>query len=393
MREVTTLIITILLSSTTIHGQSIEIGQSANEIKYLIEWRVKDHNRPDSYGRRPNSRASSDVIYNNGEISDVILCFENQYLLDFKTVANFCIHYIIESGKLAYTLTQYENISTSKLTAFYNDNYNDTKYGEFYFSNDYKHYSKIYLAKNQNATIEWRKTDVKSLPLTIRPQVEKKIKENENEKLRQQQEAEEERRKEKEIKSKTYDLAYYDSSKYKYFVAELSYRIAEVLLKPKSFVPDFLTIEQEEKKYFRINNIYNAHYKLVDYSRESVNHGSYIVAGTNDIRSENNFTLISGTDNECRLLKLATVTLPKISIEGYGVMTEATLNNITVDFVKGLSKVKVKNGLVSFVKNPPPLDVQEQLTQKLKTETNGSFYIKYQVGQIMGSPFIAIDKY
>ena len=73
-------------------------------------------------------------------------------------------------------------------------------------------------------------------------------------------------------------------------------------------------------------------------------------------------------------------------------MTEAKINNISVEYIKGITKVKIKNGVVTFVKDNPPPEAQEKLIEQLKTETNGTTYIKYQIGKIMDRPFIIVDK-
>jgi len=170
------LILTVLvLGFGHLKAQTIEIGQSAEQIKTLIEWTTKDHNKPDSYGNRSNSYWTWDVKYYDGQITEVIQCYQDQYLLDFRVVANYCKHYMMEKGKLAYILSQFENISVDKLRDSYSTNYGENKIGELYFSDDYEHYSKIYLANNGIATVEWRKTVISELPSGIQQTVKSKL--------------------------------------------------------------------------------------------------------------------------------------------------------------------------------------------------------------------------
>jgi hypothetical protein len=170
--------LSILIFSIFIFGQlksqTIEIGQDAEQIKKIIEWTTKDHNKADSYGTYSPARASLDVLYNNGQISDVIQCFENQYYINFRMAVNYCKHYIMESGKLAYTLTQYENISYEKLIEVSDGMYGERKIDDLYFDKEYKHYSKIYLAKNGQATIEWRQAELSQIPLSVRKDISNK---------------------------------------------------------------------------------------------------------------------------------------------------------------------------------------------------------------------------
>ncbi|MBL0311021.1 MAG: hypothetical protein IPP77_15550 [Bacteroidetes bacterium] len=74
-------------------------------------------------------------------------------------------------------------------------------------------------------------------------------------------------------------------------------------------------------------------------------------------------------------------------------MTEAKINNISVEYIKGITKAKIKNGVVTFVKDLPPTEAQERLVEQLETEPNGSVYVKYQIGKVMDKPFIIIDKF
>ena len=363
----------------------------ASQIKQIIQWSTQQRTGYDSYGNSKGNNVEWDAKYYNGQITEVIQCFTNQYLLDFRISATFCKRYIMEHETLAYVLTQYENISTEVLKSKYETSYGDKRIGDFYFSDDYQNYSKIYLAKNGMATIEWRKTEINSLPVNIKAQIQKKIKDKEDEKNKKQQAEATKKAKEKEIKSKTYDLALYDSIRYKNLVSNFLTDI-EDLLKSNSMFPDFNAIKEQQDKFFVFKNIYNAYYKLVDYSRPSVDRGYYIEAGSNDIRNENKFTLVSGTDDNCRFIKKVSFNLPILLIQGYKVMTEAKINNISVEYIKGITKVKIKNGVVTFVKDNPPPEAQEKLIEQLKTETNGTTYIKYQIGKIMDRPFIIVDK-
>jgi len=169
------LTVTVLLVFGQAKSQTIEVGQDATQIKTLIEWTTKDHNKPDSYGNTSNSYWTWDVKYYNGQIEDVIQCYQDQYLIDFRVIANYCKHYVMENGKLAYVLTQFDNISLEKLKEFYSDNYSADKIGELYFSDDLEHYTKIYLANNGLATKEWRKTIISELPSNIQQSVKTKL--------------------------------------------------------------------------------------------------------------------------------------------------------------------------------------------------------------------------
>lgn len=381
----------IFLSISTVFGQTIEIGQDANQIKQLIQWSTQQKTGYDSYGKSLGNNVIWDAKYNNGQITDVIQCYSDQYLIDFRTVANFCYHYVMEYGQLAYVLTQYEDVSTEKLTEFYENNYSDYKSGEFYFSDDYQHYSKIYLANNGYATIEWRKTKPDELPADLQIKISNKLKAEQEAEAKKIREEEEQKQKEKEIKSKTYNLKEFDIEKYHSFENSLRHSLLNHLKSNTSF-PDFNQIENQNEKFFVFKNTYSAYFKLVDYSKESTNYGNLTVVGSKDVRSENKFTLVSGDDNSCQFLKYSSHSLPTIVYKGYTVMTEANIENITVDYTKGITNVKIKNGVVVYKKHLPPTDIQSLLSEKLKNEPNGLYQVKYEVGQVMGDSFVTTEK-
>lgn len=169
MKRILLVTILLILFGQT-RSQIIDMGQKAEDVKALIEWTTRDHNKPDSFGNLASSRATTDVKYENGEIKDVIQCFEKQFIIEFGLTVNYCKHYLMKNGKLSYILTQYENVSTEKLITQYSRTSN--KIGEYFFDNDFEHFSKIFLGANKLATVEYRKTKLEPISNSIRSQIE-----------------------------------------------------------------------------------------------------------------------------------------------------------------------------------------------------------------------------
>jgi len=209
-----------------VQPQSIEFGQDAEHIKRMAKLTVQQNYRIDTFGNRGPSNAFYDVKYENGVITDVILCYNNQYLLDYKVTASFCRHYLMEKEKLTYIITQFENISLEKLHSIHNKLYNN-KLNDCFFSADYSEYSKVYLAENGNATIKLMKTDTTQLPKSIKGIVIKKLKENEEIEKQKKLAIEQEKKRAIEIKAKTYDLFEYDKIKYEETFAKIKKNILE----------------------------------------------------------------------------------------------------------------------------------------------------------------------
>jgi len=181
MKKTISLIILLFIIFKS-NAQRIEIGQDAWELKSMIEWSTKQHTGYDSYGNSKGNNVTSDVDYYDGEIFKINQCYRNQFLLDLRVSATFCKHYIIEKSKLVYILTQYEDISTEKLKNFYTKSDDYVKVEDYYFTDNWEHYSKIYLALNGYATVEWGKSNSDKIPVEIKKIIDKKIKNIEHQK-------------------------------------------------------------------------------------------------------------------------------------------------------------------------------------------------------------------
>ena len=184
MKQKLTLIAFLVFLFTTSFEQTIEIGQKAGEVKQLVEWTTRTQTGYDSFGNSKGNNVVWDMKYFDGEISEVIQCYSKQFLIDFMISADFCTHYIIESGKLSYILTQYEDVPVSKLKELFAKFYRDRKVEDLYFSEDFKNYSKIYLHENGLATVEYVATNLNDLPASIKEEINKKL--NKYEEAKQQ---------------------------------------------------------------------------------------------------------------------------------------------------------------------------------------------------------------
>jgi hypothetical protein len=160
-----------------VSSQNIEIGDDAKKVNTSVEFLVRDHNRVDTYGNQSNSIWEYNVKYFDGKISEVINCCPNQFDIRFELVSDFCVHYIMANDKLNFILTQYINISTKKLIDLYDKYYQTNKIEDFYFTNDYSHYSKIYLSKDGFATVEYRETRINEFEKSIRDRIQPKYEE------------------------------------------------------------------------------------------------------------------------------------------------------------------------------------------------------------------------
>jgi hypothetical protein len=378
-------------------SQTVRIGQDAAYIKHLIEWSTNEHNKPDSYGRYSDARANWDVLYYDGQITNVIQCITNQVFIDLKMRVNFCKHYIMEDGRLAYILTQYENVSTNSLVSVYDELYGDKKINNLYFDDDYQHYSQIYLSKNGHATIEWRRTELSQIPSRFRHEIENMQKEIEIEQLLKDLAAEKEEQRGIEITSQTYDLAIYDISVYNSVLADLKAGIINYFLSSekshfsRTIIPTYNKLINGDAKKFRFANVFNAYYKLENHSRPSQMYGNVLISGSRDIRQIKEITCTSGTTDNQSLFDAISIRIPTIEVEGYEVMTEARFENISVDYIKGITLIKIKNGNVEYLEYAPDDDLIEKFMEKLKNVPKGKYIVKYEYHNIMGDENLKMD--
>lgn len=392
----------LVFGYTQIKSQTIEIGQDAEYIKSRIEWATRDHNKPDSDGRFSDARASWNVKYNNGQIVDVIACRENQMMLDLMMQVNACVHYIMENGKLAVILTQFENVSKEKLVVAYDKLYKGKKIGNLYYDDNFSHSSEIYLAKNGQATIEYRNADMNKIPLNLRNDIAKNRKEEieATKKLKLDQEKEEQRR--QEITSKVYDLKSYDSTSY-YSVVECVKQNIKDYFEPagngnynKNHFQDYFTLENGKNKSYRAKSTYNVKYRLKDNSRPSRTYGNVIVSGTsNDFSFNDYIDFVSGDDLGYSMFNKSKIKFSILKIDGYNVETEAKIENINIEYNKGISTIQIKkDGTFDFIEYLPNNDIigkiERKIKETLKSETKGKYTVKYSVLNVMGDEKISV---
>lgn len=68
-------------------------------------------------------------------------------------------------------------------------------------------------------------------------------------------------------------------------------------------------------------------------------------------------------------------------------MTDARITDIDVLFMKGITRVKIRDGKVNYRKNNPPPEIRSSITKDLKKLENGLYDIKYESGIVMDSTF------
>ena len=312
----TTLAIIFLALPHFSFAQKIEIGDDADKVNTLVNWLVNDHNRVDSYGHTSSSYWEYDAKFYDGSISDVIQCCSNQYLYDFQVVADFCKHYMMERGKLAYIITQYSNLSTDKLKSSFERTHEGRTFDNYYFTEDFNHYSRIYLATNGNATVEYRATDLSALPKTIHDRIQTYFRDRDEAetKKREAQAQEEARRREAEAnaeirrqqeeaeqlrlflierKNKIYDYKELNPQDYQSFKNGIEQKI-------KSALYDYKNINYNATITFNIDTSNSIKYKIQNTKSDNPTFDNFLNAQLKNVKlnnsTKNNYSVSSSFD-------------------------------------------------------------------------------------------------
>lgn len=382
----------ILIWNNLCLAQYIEIGQDARRTLEIVKYTTKSKSGFDSYGNSKGNNVSYDVKYNDGQISEILQCFENQYLIDFRIKASYCDHYIVHDGIYDHKITQYENISTQKLKALFDNSYGETKMGNLYFTEDYEYYREIYQHNNGLASIALAKTKIEDMPLSIKSLVENKLENRERERLKEEERIGEEREREEDVTSKIYNLKEYDLTAYNSFIAKLRTNTLKQF-SSKSYnqiVSNFSDIKNSKENYSSFNGTYDLSFILEDNSRPTETRGNVIIAGSRDIK-----TLVtidkkssSSTDNE---LNFKNVKLPTIEVEGYDVLTKVILSDFDINYIRGLATVKVKSGKVSFKDELPKEEIRNGIATKMANSPKGHYLVMYEYSDVYGEESIEVD--
>lgn len=207
----------------------------------------------------------------------------------------------------------------------------------------------------------------------------------------EQKSIEKERQKIIEITSKIYDLQEYNILAYTNTVDNIKEQIKNYLFtdnyKNELIIPSFTYMLDSEKniKRCRFQNTYNVNFKFEEPDKaQKVTYDEQYDFGYRSFQQIKEIELVSGTDKDCLLFKYINLILPVVENEGYAVRTQAHIDGINVDYVKGITIVKVKNGIAEFKKYLPYEDIEKKIGEKLRSTPNGKYTVKYEYCEIMG---------
>lgn len=212
-------------------------------------------------------------------------------------------------------------------------------------------------------------------------------------KLKAEQEKQEREQREQDIKSKTYDLYDYAPSKYDQVRIKLRKEIVDYFASNKTIeeFASYETLENADIKYERFNSTYNVYFKIQPNYASNPIEGSTVQSQSKNINIVKKIELAKGTDDDLKVFKSVSIALPTIKIEGYDVMTDATFDNIKVDFARGLTVVKINDEKVDFVKHIPDSDLQDAIIKKIKANPKGKYLVRYEISDVLGEMHVKTE--
>lgn len=143
------LFILVLISSYSLNAQ-IDIGSSADELLYFLEFRYEEAKKKDPFGTKGIS-FEYEVKREKGIITDILVYQKNQIFIDLQAKSNTVTDYQILDNKLLGILTSYESLTVEYIEARFDKIYDDYKIDGFFFTEDYKHVRNVFWQESSAA--------------------------------------------------------------------------------------------------------------------------------------------------------------------------------------------------------------------------------------------------
>jgi len=350
----------LLLISISATSQSSQIGKSYQSIKSHLEYIDKD-----------NLKTFMDTKYQDGEVEYLYIFYTDQDNFKCGFISTFKEKYYIKNDKCVSVGIEFANMSYGKVKEIYSKCYADTKLGKYYFSSDYTSYSLITKDILDDPIVTIKKTKLSSLPSSIRTKVSVKLKETEEKAAKDKAAQAAKDKEKKEITSKIYNLKDIDLEAYNSFMTELKNNFIEGMKDNNSF-PSWSEIKSKHNNTYEYKSTYSAHYKRI-----SEGSGYYF-------KDDNTFTLLSGENKSCELIKGFSPRLNSAKHKGFDVMTEVIIDKFPVSYTKAVTTITIKKGAITFLKNEPNEMIKEKLQEKLLKLAKGKYEVGYQFIEVDG---------
>ncbi|MFD2937857.1 hypothetical protein [Spirosoma flavum] len=207
------------------------------------------------------------------------------------------------------------------------------------------------------------------------------------------------------MKKRTHDLKLVNPIAYEKTIALLR-KIIKVRIADLSEKGDFGTNTNElaipaynyfsqHREPFILNETYsyNGFYRFEEDRTRNFSDNGIISANGNYSFSSTASNKVKSTTRYFEQLLPKAPIFPAADSSGVDMSTRFGLSEVEVHYIKGVTTIKVKKGVITFQKNDPPSGYQQLIINSIKDYIpEGSFLLAYEGGSIMGEPYIITKK-
>ncbi|RAI97692.1 WG repeat protein [Chitinophaga skermanii] len=169
-----------IFNSTVSHAQVFnkapKFGDDLQQVKHYIQQYVKEQNNLISLYGLDLPLYTTGSQLRGGNVVDVWMCYKECWYVFNTSFYDICTHFIFENGKYAYKEETFRNKSEEMLAFSIKSRGYTHKMGDYYFSDTYDYYYKIFTEK-EGATWAYHPTDLNKLPADIAATVKKEMEE------------------------------------------------------------------------------------------------------------------------------------------------------------------------------------------------------------------------
>lgn len=131
-----------------------DIGTPIEKFLDFLKYRQKDTKQVDPFGTKGIS-FEYELKWENSEITNVILHYENSFIIDLRAKSDFDIDYLIKDGQIEEVIYTYFNLPEKYIEGIFDKRYGDRKVFDFYFTEDYKFFRSVFESNEGYGSISY----------------------------------------------------------------------------------------------------------------------------------------------------------------------------------------------------------------------------------------------
>jgi len=138
----------------------------------------------------------------------------------------------------------------------------------------------------------------------------------------------------------------------------------------------------------RKDEIYRSRAKFVEFKST---YSALIHTPSSASYTERKIKYVSGSDEDLKLFKHMSYSLPVITVEGIRVRLKLDIPKMEVMYTFGYNKAKIKNGHIDFKYDFPNEKLKNEIIIQLKERSSGKYYFSYETFKVIGEEELNIE--